>query len=57
MKKFVVQLNDGNFINICADKMDFDGTYITAHRGEALVAVLDISAVLRAHMSEKEVET
>lgn len=53
MKRFVAQLNDGNYINVEADAMFFDGTYITVMKQEKLVALLDVGVVLCAHMSDK----
>lgn len=55
MKKLVVQLNDGSFINIPADKMTYEDNYITATNNGELVAILDISVVLYAYISDKAV--
>ena len=57
MKKFYAQLNDGNYINIIADEMVLkDDTYICVYSGNKMVAFLDISTVLCAHLSEKAVQ-
>ena len=55
MKKLVVYLNDGNFINILADKMVREENFITVTNDGELVAVLDISTVLVAYISDKAV--
>lgn len=53
MKRIIVQLNDGSHINIPADRMERDGDYLIAFSGDKMVAFLDVSAVVVAHMSEK----
>ena len=53
MKRFVAQLNGGEYINIAADRMELQNSFITAYRGKDLVAVLDTSIVLSAHIGEK----
>lgn len=53
MKRFVAQLNGGDYINIAADRMEQRDSFILAWRGKDLVAVLDCSVVLSAHIGEK----
>lgn len=54
MKRFVCTLNDGSCINVVADKMHLTNeTLLCAYRDNKLVAVVDISAVISAHLSEK----
>lgn len=53
MKRIIVQLNDGSHINIPADRMERDGDYLIAFSGDKMVAFIDVSAVIVAHMSEK----
>lgn len=54
MKRFVCTLNDGSCINVVADKMILTNeTLLCAYRDCKLVAVVDISAVISAHLSEK----
>lgn len=53
MKRFVAQLNDGSFMNVPADRMEVSGTDMFVYLGDSLVAYLDLSAVLSAHLSEK----
>lgn len=53
MNRFIVQLNDGGFMNIPADRMELKENFLFAWRGTELIAMVDISAVICAHMSEK----
>lgn len=53
MKRFVAQLNGGDYINIPADRMEINDSFILAYQGNSLVAVLDVSVVLSAHIGEK----
>lgn len=55
MKKFIAQINGGDYINIQADEMKLDGSAITVYLNGELIAFLDTSVVLSAHMSEKVV--
>lgn len=55
MTRFIAQLNDGSFLNIPADTMQIDGTSMTVYNGGKLVAYLDMSTVLCAHLSDKVV--
>ena len=56
MKKFTAQLNGDGYISINADAMIMkDDTYICVYNGGNLVAFLDVSVVLSAHLSEKAV--
>lgn len=48
-------MNGDGYLNIPADEMKFDGTYISVYMKGSLVALLDVGVVLCAHMSEKEV--
>ena len=56
MTKFIAQLNDGSFINIFADEMKMDNNCITVFKNKSLVAFVDTSVILTAHLSEKAVE-
>lgn len=53
MRKLVVQLNDGSFINIPADRMQYVDNCIIATNAGELVAILDISVVLYVYLSDK----
>lgn len=55
MKKFITQLNDGSYININADEMVLEDNTIRVYQGGKLVAFIDVSIILVAHMSEKTV--
>lgn len=52
MKRFVAELNDGSFININAERMEFVGNFLYAWEGENLVAVIDISVLLMAKLDD-----
>lgn len=54
MNRFIVQLNDDGFMNIPADRMEQKENFLFAWRGTELIAMVDISAVICAHMSQSE---
>ena len=53
MRRFVAQLNDMSFINISGDNMEIVDNMIRVWAGSDLVATVDISCVVSAHISEK----
>lgn len=53
MKYFVAQLAEGKHINVPADRMDLQDDTIFAYHWGNLVAIVDKSAVISAHISEK----
>ena len=53
MNRFVVLLNDGSHMNVPADRMELKENFLFAWMGAELIAMVDISAVICAHMSEK----
>lgn len=55
MKKLVAQLNDGSYINIPADRMVLEENCIIVSNAGEMIAVLDVSVVLFAYLSEKVV--
>ena len=54
MNRFVVLLNDGEHMNVPADRMEVQENFLYAWRGAELIAMVDISAVICAHMSQSE---
>lgn len=58
MKRFIATLNGESYINIPADRMAYspDTNMIMVYNGQALVACVDVSAVLTAHISEETPE-
>ena len=54
MNRFVVLLNDGSHMNVPADRMELKENFLFAWRGAELIAMVDISAVICAHMSQSE---
>lgn len=55
MTKFIAQLNGGDYINIRADEMRMESDFVAAYRCGNLVALVDKSVILTAHLSEKSV--
>lgn len=53
MKRFTATMNDGSFINVEATRMELQDNMILVYDNAKLVAVVDISAVLQAHISER----
>lgn len=56
MTRFIADLNGGSHINIPADRMVLteDRTGLLVYQGRELAAYVDLSAVVTAHMSNKE---
>ena len=52
MTRFIAQLNDGSYINTLADEMTKEDNMIYAYNVSKLLADVDISAVIAAHLSE-----
>ena len=52
MKRFIAQLNDGSYINIAADKMELAENNLLVYAAGKLVAYVDCSVVLTAHLNE-----
>lgn len=53
MKKFVAVMNDCSFINIYATRMEIVENAIVVYDGEDTIAYIDTSAVISAHLSER----
>lgn len=53
MKKFTATMNDGSFINVEATKMELVENMVKVWDNTDLVALVDISTVLQAHISER----
>ena len=56
MKRFVATLNDGSYINIPATRIERiqEECAITAWDENELVAYVDVSAVISAHIGERK---
>lgn len=54
MKRFAATLNDGSYINAEATRMQLVENMIHVYDGGELVALVDISAVIIAHISERK---
>ena len=53
MRLFVASLNDGSFVNIKADKMEVIDNMLYVKDGNNLVAIIDLSAIVAAYLSDK----
>jgi len=56
MKEFFAQLSDKSTIKVFATKMEKEENMIFVYYEEVLVAVVDVSAVLIAHIHDVKVE-
>lgn len=56
MKRFIAIMNDGSFINIPATKMEMEDNALIVYDGDSVVAYVDVSIVLCAHISERKDE-
>ena len=54
MKRFVAILNDSSFINVSATRMKIEENAIVVFDGDELVAYVDTSAVISAHIGERK---
>lgn len=54
MKRFVATLNDCSFINVQATRMEIVDNAIVVWDGNELVAYVDTSAVISAHLGERK---
>ena len=57
MKKFIATLNDMSFINITADRMEINDNMVHVYDSGHLVALVEMSAVITAHISERSANT
>lgn len=53
MKRCNIVLNGCNYINVPADRMEKEEDMLYVYDGNSLVAVVEITAVISAHISEK----
>ena len=53
MKRCNIVLNGGSYINVAADRMEMEDNMLYVYDGNSLVAVVEITAVISAHISEK----
>lgn len=51
-----MRFNDGSHINIPAERMIREEDYLVALCGDEMVAFVDVSTVLVAHISEKTIK-
>ena len=57
MKRFTAPMNDNSFINVVATRMEIVENAILVYDGNDLVAYIDTSVVLSAHISERGVSS
>ena len=53
MKRFTATLNDMSFINTAADRMEVSDNMLYVYDGPQLVALVEVSAIITAHISER----
>lgn len=53
MKRCNIVLNGGSYINVAADRMEKEENMLYVWDENSLAAVVDISVILSAHISEK----
>ena len=54
MKRFIATMNDGSFINVPATQIVREENAIWVCDGGDIVAYVDTSALISAHISERE---
>jgi hypothetical protein len=54
MKRFYAQLNDDSFTSVPATAMLKDDNMLYVYNGDELVAVMDVTVVLYARISEEK---
>lgn len=52
-KRFNATLNGDGFVNVAATRMEVKDNMLYVWNGDDLVALLDVSVILSAHISEK----
>ena len=57
MKRFTATINDMSFINTVADRMEVNDNMVYVYDGDQLVALVEISAIITAHISERSAIT
>ena len=53
MKRFTATLNDMSFINTAADRMEVKDNMLYVYDSCQLVALVEVSAIITAHISER----
>lgn len=54
MKRFTAVLNDQSYVNVPATRMEMVDNAIRVWNGDELVAFIDVSVILSAHISERK---
>lgn len=54
MKRFTAALNDGGYVSVTATRMEKEENAILVWNGDELVAYIDVSVILSAHISERK---
>ena len=52
-KRFNAVLNGDSYVNVAADRMEIVDNMLYVWNGDDLVALLDVSVILSAHISER----
>ena len=53
MKRCNIVLNGGSYINVAADRMEKEEDMLYVYDGNSLMAAVDVSVILSAHICEK----
>ena len=53
MKRCIVVMNDGRYINTEADRMEIVDNMLYVYSGDSLVALVEVTALISAHLSKK----
>ena len=53
MKRFIAILNDQSYVNVAATRMELVDNALNVWNGVDLVAYIDVSVILSAHISER----
>lgn len=52
-KRFNAVLNGDSYVNVAADRMEIVDNMLYVWNGDELAALLDVSVILSAHISER----
>lgn len=56
MKRLVIKLKDGTYVNVNADCLDYRKGFIMAWCGDTLVAIVNAKETTSCHISEQKIK-
>lgn len=56
MKRAIVKLDEGEYVNVEADYMDADEKYVSIHSGDKLVGIFQMEKIKCIYLSEERKE-